>query len=468
LLNLAKRRGFFFNSAELYGGANGLFDMGPLGVEMLNRIKQEWWKKFVHGREDVLGLDAAIITPAVVFQASGHTENFTDPLIECENCHIRLRSDHYLEEDSQEVFIIRWRDEAIKQRKIGEKRAEEEATVAWKKFQDEKSLACPNCGQEKFDEPRLFNMMFKTQLGAVEGAGAEAYLRPETAQGTFTNYKNIVDTYHRKLPFGIAQIGKAFRNEITTGNSLFRVRELEQGEIEYFVKPGEDEAFFDHWQQQQFDFLTKTLGIKEEKLRVFEHEKAKLSHYSKRTIDFEYDFPFGWGEITGLANRTDFDLKQHMEASGRDLTFFEEETRERYLPFVVEPAFGLGRLFLAVLADSYKEYPQGRDGSGTEMEYVLHLPKNVAPVQVAVLPLMKKDGLGEKAREIAGMLREFTVASYDETGAIGKRYRRQDEIGTPICVTIDYETLEDGTVTIRDRDTMEQQRVAISDLKNYL
>lgn len=468
VINLAKRRGIFFNSAELYGGANGLFDLGPLGVEMSNRIKQLWWKRFVWQREDILGLDAAIITPAAVLEASGHTENFTDPLIECENCHIRLRADHFLEEEDLEVFVIRWRDEAMKYRGVGEKKAEEQARAAWKKLREERWLTCPNCEKGPFTAPRQFNMMFKTQLGAVEGAGSEAYLRPETAQGIFTNYKNILDAYHKKLPFGIAQIGKAFRNEITTGNSLFRVRELEQAEIEYFVKPGEDEQYFDHWKQEQYTFLTEVLGLRENYLHEYEHPQVKLSHYSKKTVDFEYNFPFGFGELTGLANRTDFDLKQHAEASKKDLTYFEEETRERFLPYVIEPTIGIGRALLAVLCDSYREYPQGRDGNGTETEYVLHLPKQLAPVQVAVLPLMKKDGLAEKAQEVTGLLRDAFVVVYDDSGAIGKRYRRQDEIGTPSCVTIDYDTLQDNAVTIRDRDTMEQKRVPVSELAQHL
>jgi glycyl-tRNA synthetase len=468
IVNLAKRRGFFYNTAELYGGANGLYDMGPYGVELSNRIKWLWWKRFVQMREDIVGIDAALITPAVVLEASGHTESFVDPLIECLNCHIRLRADHFLEEESEEVFVIRWRDEAVRMRKIGEKRGEEEAHAAWMKLRDEKLLTCPNCGEPHFTESRNFNMMFKTQLGAVEGGGAEAYLRPETAQGIFTNYKNVMDSMHRKLPFGIAQIGKAFRNEITTGNSLFRVRELEQAEIEYFVKPGEDEAAFDHWLAEWDAFLKQDLGLHEELLRNYEHPKEKLAHYSKRTIDHEFLFPFGWGEITGVANRTDYDLRQHMEKSGRDLQFFDEESREKYLPYVIEPTMGLGRLLLAVLCNSYREYSNGRDGQGSETEVVLHLPKHLAPVQVAILPLMKKDGLAEKAREIRGMLCDKTVAVYDETGAIGKRYRRQDEIGTPWCVTVDYQTLEDGTVTLRDRDSMQQERVKIEELARYL
>ena len=467
ILNLAKRRGIFFNTAEIYNGANGLFDYGPLGVELANNIKKIWWRRFVLRRSDMLGLDAAILTPEVVLKASGHVDSFADPLIECQNCHIRLRSDHYLEEENAEVFGVRWRDEAMKFQKIGEKRAQEQADAAWVKLREESLLSCPNCGQAVFGEPRMFNMMFATQLGALEGAGSKVYLRPETAQGIFTNFKSVLDTYHKKLPFGIAQIGKAFRNEITTGNSLFRVRELEQMEIEYFVKPGDDEAAFETWLAEQEEFLTQDLGIELAHLRKYEHAREKLSHYSKRTIDFEYDYPFGgWGEMTGLANRTDFDLKQHQEHSGKDLSFFDEITRDRFIPFVIEPTFGLGRTFLTLLIDAYREYPQGRDGQGTEMESVLHLKPALAPVAVAVLPLMKKDGLAEKAQEIHAQIRDLVpdrVVVYEDGGAVGKRYRKQDEIGTPQCVTIDYQTLEDGTFTVRDRDTMEQKRITISE-----
>jgi glycyl-tRNA synthetase len=465
ILNLIKRRGFIFNSADLYGGANGLFDLGPLGVELNNNIKKAWWRRFIQMREDIVPIDAAILTPAPILKASGHEDGFADPLIECGNCHIRLRSDHYLEEDDEEMFVSRWADEAIKQRKAGEANARTQAEHAWVQFHDHNQLLCPNCQKSEFSEPRMFNMMFSTNLGAVEGEGSKVYLRPETAQGIFTNYKNIVDTYHKKLPFGIGQIGKAFRNEITTGNSLFRVREFEQAEIEYFVKPGEDEHMFDTWVEHMGNFIKEDLGLKEENLRKFEHPQAKLSHYSKRTIDFEYAYPFGgWGELCGIANRTDFDLKQHAEHSGRDLQYFDEESREKYVPYVIEPTIGLGRALLTVLIDSYKEYPQGRDGQGTEMESVLHLPKKLAPVQVAILPLMKKDGLDEKAREIHTSLKCSFMTQYDTSGAIGRRYRRQDEIGTPYCITIDHQTLEDQTVTVRDRDTMEQQRVAIADL----
>ena len=464
IINLLKRRGFLFPSAELYGGASGLYDLGPLGTQLNSNIKARWWWRFVQLRDDMLGLDSSILTPAPVLKASGHVDTFADPLIECEKCHIRLRSDHFLDEDTAEVFQIRWRDAAIGYRKIGEKRAAEEAEQAWK-GKDEGGLTCPNCGEKAFGEPRMFNMMFKTMLGPVEDAGAVTYLRPETAQGIFVNFKNILLTYPRKLPFGIAQIGKAFRNEITTGNSLFRVREFEQMEIEYFVKPGEDEAMFTTWLDSMEQFLTEDLGIEKKRLRRLEGEPGDLAHYSKRTVDFEYDFPFGgWGELWGCANRTDYDLTQHQIASGRDLTYFDEESRDKYVPYVIEPSLGLGRALLTVLIDSYREYPEGRDGQSGELETVLHLPKHLAPVRVAVLPLMKKDGLAEKAREVHAALKPNFVTMYDESGAIGKRYRKQDEIGTPQCITIDYQTLEDNTVTLRDRDTMEQVRVAIADL----
>lgn len=464
IIALAKRRGFVYQTAELYGGANGLFDLGPYGVELARRIKERWWQRFVLAREDVVGVDAALVTPEVVLKASGHVDNFSDPLIECLECHIRLRADHYLDEADADTWQQRWAAEAIKQRGIGEGRARDEAQKAWEQFARTGELACPNCGKVHWSEPRAFNMMFRTQLGAVEGAGSTAYLRPETAQGIFTNYKNVIDSLHLKLPFGIAQQGKAFRNEITTGNFLFRVRELEQMEIEFFCKPGEDEHWFATWLQLWDEFLKTDMGLPEALLRQYEHPQEKLSHYSKRTVDHEFHFPFGWGELTGVANRTDFDLAQHQAASGRPIEYFDEATRERYLPYVIEPTMGVGRLMLAVLVSSYREYPQGRTGEG-EAEYVLHLPAHLAPVQVAVLPLMKKDGLAEKAREIQqALVAKGVVARYDDTGAIGKRYRRNDEIGTPRCITIDYQTLEDGTVTVRDRDSMEQVRVGVGKL----
>jgi glycyl-tRNA synthetase len=437
IVNLAKRRGFFFPSAEIYGGASGLIDLGPLGVELNNNLKKLWWRRFVQQRTDIVGLDSAILTVEPVLRASGHIENFTDPLIECEQCHIRLRADHALTEGQ---------------------------TAA--------TLVCPNCGQTGFSEPRQFNTMFQTHLGPVVDEGSLAYLRPETAQGIFTNFKLIVETSRKKLPFGIAQIGKAFRNEITIGNSLFRVREFEQAEIEYFVKPGTDEVLFDHWLAAIEQFLLQDIGLRPERLRRYEHPRESLSHYSKRTVDLEYDYPFGgWGELWGCANRTDYDLRQHQEHSKQDLSYFDEESRERYLPYVIEPSVGLGRLFLTALIDAYEEYPDGRDGAGGGKETALHLKPELAPVKVAVLPLMKKDGLADKAREVFSGLAGQVFCQYDEAGAIGRRYRRQDEIGTPYCVTIDYQTLDEATrdpegatVTLRDRDSMRQERVAVREL----
>jgi glycyl-tRNA synthetase len=485
VLNLAKRRGFFFQSADIYGGAGGIFDLGPLGVELNNNIKQLWWKRFVQQREDMVGIDAAILTIEPVLRASGHVDSFSDPLIECNTCHIRLRADHYLEEDSATIWLKRWQDEAAKQRGTSSKKDEQAALDAAQYFFDLSdlenpkrrtdvsfdALVCPNpeCRKQTYGEPRQFNMMFKTNLGAVETDGSVAYLRPETAQGIFTNFKNVLDTSRRKLPFGIAQIGKAFRNEITVGNSLFRVRELEQMEIEYFVMPGEDEKMHEMWIEEWEKFVWEDLGLRKENVRRYEHPKASLSHYSKRTVDLEYNFLFGgFGELNGIANRTDYDLKQHQEHSGKDLTYFDEEKHERLLPYVIEPTMGVGRAFLAVLIDAYKEYPQGREGNGTESESVLHIARHLAPIKVAVLPLMKKDGLADKAREIYADLRQDYMCQYDESGAIGRRYRRQDEIGTPLCVTVDYQSLEDGTVTIRERDTMEQQRIHISNLGSFI
>lgn len=473
IVNLAKRRGFFFPSAELYGGAGSIIDLGPYGVEMMNAIKQLWWKRFIQGRADMVGIDSAILTPEPVLKASGHVDSFTDPLIECGNCHIRLRADHYLDETSREIWLARWLAEAAQARDGQPTNADREAAGEAAKafFEDDGTprvptthgdLVCPNpkCREKAYGEPRLFNMMFKTQMGAVANEGSVAYLRPETAQGIFTNFKYVQSVSRKKPPFGIGQIGKAFRNEITTGNSLFRVREFEQAEIEYFVKPGEDEPIHEQWIEEMERFITDDLGVRTENMRRYEHPAASLSHYSKRTVDLEYNYPFGgYGELMGVANRTDYDLRQHQEHSGQDLTYFDEQTKERYLPFVIEPSMGLGRILLTILIDSYEECPGGRDGKGTETETVLHLKPALAPVQVAVLPLMKKDGLAEKAQEIAQNLRLRFRVQYDESGAIGRRYRRQDEIGTPYSVTVDYQTMQDGTVTVRDRDTMEQRRV---------
>ena len=461
-----------------------MYDLGPLGVELNNNIKQLWWKRFVQERDDMVGVNAAILTPAAVLKASGHVDGFSDPLIECSSCHIRLRADHYLEEESVDIWLKRWIDESTKLRGTTSKKDEAAAVEAAQAFFDFngalpvalrgvsfRELTCPNpdCREKAYSEPRQFNMMFETQLGAVEGEGSRVYLRPETAQGIFVNFKNILETSRKKLPFGIAQIGKAFRNEITVGNSLFRMREFEQMEIEYFVKPGEDEKIHQEWIEAWEAFVYNDLGITKDHTRLYEHPQEKLSHYSKRTVDIEYNFPFGgFGELNGVANRTDFDLGQHQEHSKKDLTFFDETTRERFIPYVIEPTMGVDRAFLTVLVDGYKEYPHGRDGNGEEMETVLHIAKRLAPIKVAILPLMKKDGLAEKAQAIYRDLRTSYMSQYDESGAIGRRYRRQDEIGTPYCVTVDYQTLEDDTVTVRDRDTMEQKRLAVSDLPSAL
>ncbi len=480
IVNLAKRRGFIYPSAEVYGGTGGVYDLGPLGVELANNIKQAWWQRFVRERDDMVGLDAAILTPASVLKASGHVDSFSDPLIECSECHIRLRADHYLEEDKKATWLLRFAEESARQAKRDLTKADHKAAeeAAQKVFDGEvlrsslvpADLCCPNCKKYgTYGEPRQFNMMFQTQLGAVEGEGSTVYLRPETAQGIFVNFKQVLATVRQKLPFGIAQIGKAFRNEITVGNSLFRVREFEQMEIEYFVRPGEDEVIHQNWIDDVEAFLTKDMGITAENLRQYEHPKEKLSHYSKRTIDFEYLYPgLGFAELYGVANRTDYDLKQHQEFSAQDMSYFDEETREKIIPYVIEPSVGVGRLILAVLTDAYKEYPQGRDGQSTELETVLHIAPKLAPVTVAVLPLMKKDGLAEKAREIHAELRKGVASQYDEGGAIGRRYRRQDEIGTPWCVTVDYQTLEDGTVTLRNRDSMQQERMQASALAQYI
>lgn len=437
IVNLAKRRGFVIQSSEIYGGIASLFDYGPLGAELKNNIKQWWWGMFIHGRDDIVGLDTSIIMHPRVWEASGHLEGFSDPLVECTKCHMRFREDHLPSKE------------------------------------DKKFWKCPESGEHTFSAPRQFNLMFKTFLGATEEGANTAYLRPETAQGMFTNFKYVVETSRQKVPFGIGQIGKSFRNEIGLGNWLFRLREFEIMELEYFVKPGTDEAFFEEWVKNWEAFYV-SCGIKSENLRHDEKSKDSLAHYSKRTIDIHYKFPHGWDELGGIANRTDYDLKRHMEFSGKDLTFFDQDTQEKYVPFVIEPTQGVDRLFIAVLCDAYKEYPGGRksdeqstvseEKNNGETEIVLHLKPYLAPYKVAVLPLVKKDGLGDKAKELARNLRKKFTTYYDESGSIGRRYRRQDEIGTPWCVTVDYQTLEDNTITIRDRDSMIQERVNINEL----
>lgn len=440
IVSLAKRRGFVFQSSEIYGGVEALWDYGPLGSLMKNNIKREWLKRFVQQRGDISLIDATVIMHPRVWEASGHLESFTDPLIDCKKCKSRYRADH-MEEGGY----------------VGEGKAKAKNQ-------------CPSCGAKEFTEARNFNLMFKTFLGSVEDEANITYLRPETAQSMFTNFKLVQESMRHKLPFGIAQVGKSFRNEITTGNFIFRSREFEIAEIEYFVKPGDDEKAFDEWVDIWEQFFLD-LGLKKENLRRYEHPKESLAHYSKRTVDIEYKFPFGWGELAGIANRTDFDLQQHAKASGQDLNYFDEETKEKFVPYVIEPTLGIERLLLALLIDAYEE---GEARTTTteaakESEIVLSLAKYIAPIQVAVFPLVKnKPELVKKAKEIYEILQNDFVCQYDEVGSIGRRYRRQDEIGTWYAVTVDHETLEKNDVTLRDRDTMKQERISIDLLSDEL
>lgn len=444
IVNLAKQRGFIYPSSEIYGGLSAAYDYGPLGVELKNNIKQAWWKMFVTSRADMVGLDSAIIMNPKAWEASGHVENFSDPLVDCKSCHRRFREDHLLEDNSLQP--------------------EYDKT----KPRNRKDLKCPDCGGE-LTSARQFNLMLKTFLGPLEDSASIAYLRPETAGGIFVNFKNVLETMRLKLPFGIAQIGKAFRNEITTENFIFRTREFEQLEIEYFINPENWEKYFSEWQKVMKSWCL-SLGLSSDDL--IEHEIAgkDRAFYSKRTIDFEYKFPFGQKELYGLAYRTDYDLTQHQKFSGQDLSYTDPINKEKFMPHVIEPSLGVDRTVLAVLCAAYTEVKGGRSTtteSNKETEVVLRLPKNLAPIKIAVLPLSKKENLAELSRNILMDLKKNWVCMYDETTSIGKRYRRQDEIGTPYCVTIDFESLEDKKVTVRDRDTMQQDRVAVSELNNY-
>jgi len=418
---LAKRRGFVYGSSEIYGGLSGLWDYGPLGVELKQNIKRLWWREIVRMRDDVVGLDTTTIVPKPVWVASGHLEKFNDPLVECQSCKRRFRADDL-----------------------------------------DGAMRCPECGG-RLSEARQFNTMFQLQVGPVADESAIAYLRPETAQGTFVNFKNVLQTTAKKVPFGIAQIGKAYRNEITTGNFIFRAREFEQMELEFFVKPGTDDQWFDFWRSERLRWWTQDMGIRSENISVRDHEPSELSHYSKQTSDIEYAFPFGIKELEGIADRTDFDLKAHIAGSGVDLSYYDDETEERYVPYVIEPAAGVDRAFLVTLLDAYGEEQTGPKPS--DRRTVLRLKPQLAPVKVAVFPLVaNKPDLVERARVIYEQLRPYFPAAWDDIGNVGKRYRRQDEIGTPWAVTVDYETLEDNTVTVRDRDTMKQKRYAVDDL----
>ena len=445
VINLAKRRGFVFQSGEIYGGSRSAWDYGPLGTALKENIKRQWWRFMVQSRDDIVGLDSAVILPKRVWEASGHVEVFSDPLVECLSCHKRFRQDHLIE--------------AFEEKKG---RAPENGMA---------DIGCSNCGTKgQWTEPRAFSGLLKTYLGPVDDEAGMHYLRPETAQGIFVNFANVVATSRMKPPFGIAQIGKSFRNEITPGNFIFRTREFEQMEMEFFVEPGTDEEWHQYWIDRSEEWYLN-LGIRPDNIRQYEHAQEKLSHYSKRTVDLEYRFGFTggeWGELMGVANRTDFDLKTHSEASGTDLSYFDQAKDERWTPFVIEPAFGLTRALMAFLIDAYAEDEAPNAKGGVDKRTVLRLDRRLAPVKAAVLPLSRNERLSPLAKEVAADLRTYWDVDFDDAGAIGRRYRRQDEIGTPFCLTVDFDTLEDQAVTVRDRDAMTQTRVGLDQVEGYL
>ena len=449
IVAFCKNRGYVFPGSEIYGGLANTWDYGPLGVELKNNIKKAWWKKFVQENEYNVGLDAAILMNPQTWIASGHLGSFSDPLMDCRECHERFRADKLIEDWCNENGYTL------------EKPVDAFSQAEMKAFVEEKNIACPTCGKHNFTDIRQFNLMFKTFQGVTEDAKNTVYLRPETAQGIFVNFANVQRTTRKKLPFGIGQIGKSFRNEITPGNFIFRVREFEQMELEFFCKPDTDLEWFNYWRSFCHDFLIG-IGLKEENLRLRDHDPEELSFYSKATTDFEFLFPFGWGELWGVADRTDYDLTQHQNTSGKDLTYFDPETNERYIPYVIEPSLGVERTFLSVICDAYDEETL-EDG---DVRTVLRIHPFLAPFKAAILPLSKK--LSDKATELYNDLRKDFMVDFDEAGSIGKRYRREDEIGTPFCITYDFDSLEDGCVTIRDRDTMQQQRIKIEDVKAYI
>lgn len=445
VISLAKRRGFVFPAGEIYGGTRSAWDYGPLGVELKENIKRQWWRSIVQQRSDVVGLDSSVILPRKVWEASGHVEVFSDPLVECQSCHKRFREDHLLEEFAQ--------------------RKGREAKTGLQE------IPCSNCGTKNmWTEPKNFSGLLKTFLGAVDTEEGMHYLRPETAQGIFVNFANVLGVSRKKPPFGIGQIGKSFRNEITPGNFIFRTREFEQMEMEFFVEPGTDEKWHQYWIDNRYNWYVD-LGIKAENLRLYEHALEKLSHYSKRTVDIEYKFDFvgsTWGELEGVANRTDFDLQTHSNHSGADLSYFDQKNNKRWTPYVIEPAAGLTRSFMAFLVDSFHEEEVPNSKGKLDKRTVLRLDHRLSPVKVAVLPLSRNEKLSPQAEKIAQSLRKIWNVDFDDTAAIGRRYRRQDEIGTPYCVTVDFETAEDESVTVRQRDSMQQERVSIANLENYL
>jgi glycyl-tRNA synthetase len=417
MASLAKRRGFIYQSSEIYGGLNSCYDYGPLGIEMKKNIKEIWWRSMVYERADIEGVDTSILMHPRVWEASGHVEGFTDPMVDCRSCKNRFRSDQLKKPDK-----------------------------------------CPICGSTELTEPRMFNLMFKTFMGPIEDAAHIVFLRPETAQGIYVNFHNIRESARKKLPFGIAQIGKAFRNEITPGNFIFRTREFEQMEMQYFVKPGEDEQWFEYWKEERIQWYQR-LGINPAKLSFHEHSSDELAHYAKKAVDIQYEFPFGTQEIEGIHNRTDFDLKRHQDYSGKDLRYFDDVNHERYIPFIIETSIGCDRTLLTVLIDAYEEEPE---------RVVLRLAPSIAPIKTAVFPLVKRDGMPEIAMKICNSLRGEYRVFYDESGSIGRRYRRQDEAGTPFCLTVDTQTLNDNSITVRYRDTMQQERISIDQIRPFL
>lgn len=445
IVDLCKSRGFVYPGSEIYGGLANSWDYGPLGVELKNNIKKAWWKKFVQESPYNVGLDASILMNPETWVASGHLGGFSDPLMDCKACKTRHRADNLIE-DFDGTNPAGWTNEQMMQ------------------YIREKGISCPNCGKADFTDIRQFNLMFKTFQGVTEDSKSELYLRPETAQGIFVNFANIQRTSRKKLPFGVGQIGKSFRNEITPGNFIFRVREFEQMELEFFCKPGTDLEWFQYWRSYCKNFLL-SLGIREENLRLRDHDAEELCFYSKATTDFEYKFSFGWGELWGIADRTDYDLTQHQNHSGKSLEYFDPETNTKYIPYVIEPSLGVERLFLSIVTEAYDE--EVVDAEKNDTRVVMHLHPALAPFKAAVLPLSKK--LSAKAQEVYALLAKHFPVDFDETGSIGKRYRRQDEIGTPFCITVDFETVEnDNCVTVRDRDTMEQVRMPIDALVAYL
>jgi glycyl-tRNA synthetase len=472
IVSLSKRRGFVFQSSEIYGGLNGCWDYGPLGVELLRNIKEEWWK-FMTYRDDVEGLDASILMHPRVWEASGHVENFTDPMVDCKECKARFRVDvlgEQINEKKKQKAV-----EALAE-KVGENKIEEvikekaKGGEAFDKLIETElssmllsEVNCPQCGNKNsFTAARNFNLMFKTFVGPVEDSGAVVYLRPETAQGIFVNFLNVQQASRQKLPFGIAQIGKAFRNEINTKNFLFRTREFEQMEMQFFVNPSEDKKWYDYWKEARLEWFT-SLGMKRDKLRYHDHPANKLAHYAKEATDIEYEFPFGWGEIEGIHNRTNFDLGRHEEYSGKSLKYFDEESKEKFVPYIIETSAGASRSFMAFLTDAYDE-----EEVNGEKRTLLRFHPKLAPIKAAIFPLVNKDGMPEIARKLETELRRHFKVFYDDKGAVGRRYRRQDEAGTPFCITVDTQTLSDNTVTVRERDSMLQDRVSLDKISLYI